>query len=177
MPRYFAQSTSYLATINTGLADPGAPRGIAMTDAAAFNTVVAPGAIAAIFGQGLTSGDTGFAQSGQPLPTSLNGVEVKVDGAPAPLFFVSPQQINFQMPRATGAFADSGSVGKVHVPTSRVEISLKGLLIRGGAGQIAPALAGTFSGSQSGQGAAAAFDALPPAPPPFNATQSNGQPN
>jgi hypothetical protein len=121
---YFAQSTSYLATINTGLADMTTPRGIAMTDAAAFNTVVAPGAIAAIFGQGLTSGDTSFAPSGQPLPTSLNGVEVKVDGTPAPLFFVSPQQINFQMPLVT-----------------------------------------------------AAIDAITFAPPPFNATQSNGQPN
>ncbi|HKE04265.1 MAG TPA: hypothetical protein VKE91_09405 [Blastocatellia bacterium] len=174
---YFAQSTSYLATINTGLADPGAPRGIAMTDAAAFNTVVAPGAIAAIFGQGLTSGDTGFAQSGQPLPTSLNGVEVKVDGAPAPLFFVSPRQINFQMPLATAAITDFGSLGKVQSSTSTVEIFLNGLLIRAGAAQIAPALVGTFSASQSGQGAAAAIDALTYAPPPFNATQSNGQPN
>lgn len=33
-----------------------------------------------------------------PLPTSLAGVTVLVDGKPAPLFFVSPTQINYQVP-------------------------------------------------------------------------------
>src|SRR5262249_40055172 len=82
------------------------------------------------------------------------------------LFFVSPQQINFQMPLATAAITDFGSLGKVQSSTSTVEIFLNGLLIRAGAAQIAPALVGTFSASQSGQGAAAAIDALTHAPPP-----------
>src|SRR5262249_55826115 len=32
-----------------------------------------------------------------PLPTSLGGTSVTVNGQPAPLYFVSPDQINFQM--------------------------------------------------------------------------------
>lgn len=33
-----------------------------------------------------------------PLPTSLSGVSVLINGVAAPLFFVSPSQINFQFP-------------------------------------------------------------------------------
>lgn len=37
-----------------------------------------------------------------PLPTELAGTSVRVDGVLAPLFFVSPQQINFLIPPLTG---------------------------------------------------------------------------
>jgi uncharacterized protein (TIGR03437 family) len=36
--------------------------------------------------------------AGGNLPTALSGVQVFVDGSPAPLFYVSPTQINFLMP-------------------------------------------------------------------------------
>jgi uncharacterized protein (TIGR03437 family) len=36
--------------------------------------------------------------AGGSLPTNLNGVEVMVNGSPAPLFYVSATQINFLMP-------------------------------------------------------------------------------
>ena len=39
--------------------------------------------------------------SGYPLPTSLNGTQVRVNGVAAPLYFASPRQINFQLPAAT----------------------------------------------------------------------------
>src|SRR5262249_12274745 len=84
---------------------------------------------------------------------------------------------SFGWPLGGAAIAVLGWWGKVQSSQSRVEFFLNGLLIRAGAAQIAPALVGTFSASQSGQGAAAAIDALTYAPPPFNATQSNGQPN
>jgi uncharacterized protein (TIGR03437 family) len=61
----------------------------------------APNSVISIFGsslawsaQSLTSDDI---QAGR-LPTSLNGVEVCVMNSPAPLFYVSPTQINFLMP-------------------------------------------------------------------------------
>ncbi|MGE0101669.1 MAG: hypothetical protein AB7H86_02830 [Blastocatellales bacterium] len=60
---------------------------------------VAPGSIVAAFGNGLASGlivaDT------VPLPTTLGGTTVRVNGQPAPLFFVSPGQINFLVPQGT----------------------------------------------------------------------------
>ncbi len=54
------------------------------------------GAIASLFGSGLASGTS--QASTIPLPTTLGGVQVQVNGTPVPLFYVSPTQINFQTP-------------------------------------------------------------------------------
>lgn len=59
---------------------------------------IAPGSIASLFGQAL-SPRTRAADS-LPLPRTLEGTSVTVDGLPAPLFYVSPTQINFQVPSA-----------------------------------------------------------------------------
>lgn len=57
---------------------------------------VAPGTIVAIYGSNLA------AQPGQPstipLPTSFNQTSVRIGGVPAPLYYVSPGQINAQVP-------------------------------------------------------------------------------
>lgn len=66
---------------------------------------ISGGTIVSLFGSGLASG-TQAAQS-TPLPTSILGTSVTVNGAAAPLFFVSPGQINLQVPFATsGASAN-----------------------------------------------------------------------
>ena len=57
---------------------------------------VGTGSIASIFGVDLAVG-TSFATS-VPLPTTLGGTQVTVNDQPVPLFFVSPTQINFQLP-------------------------------------------------------------------------------
>ncbi len=63
--------------------------------------IVVPGALVSIFGAQLT--DSAQAAAGYPLPTTLGGVSVTVGGLPAPLLYVSPSQINFQVPyRITG---------------------------------------------------------------------------
>ncbi len=62
---------------------------------------VAPGSIASIFGQNLAS--AAASAQGYPLPLKLNGTSVTVDGVAAPLFYVSPTQINFQVPSSAGA--------------------------------------------------------------------------
>jgi uncharacterized protein (TIGR03437 family) len=59
------------------------------------------GAIVSIFGTNLAASTV--AASTTPLPTELGGTSILVNGGAspvftAPLFFVSPQQINFQMP-------------------------------------------------------------------------------
>ncbi len=73
----------------------------AVTDAASFGPRVAPGSLATIFGSNL-AGSTAHAP-GFPLPTSLNGTTVFVNGSPVPLAYVSAAQINFQVPRALAA--------------------------------------------------------------------------
>jgi adhesin/invasin len=77
-----------------------APAGQVVTNAASFHAGGSPGGAHTIFGSYLAaSTQTAF---GYPLPTSLAGTTVLVNGITAPLFFVSPSQINFQMPSATG---------------------------------------------------------------------------
>lgn len=60
---------------------------------------VAPGSIISIFGSSLASG-TAQATS-LPLPLNLNGTSVTIGGRAAPLFYVSPTQINAQLPWVT----------------------------------------------------------------------------
>jgi uncharacterized protein (TIGR03437 family) len=60
---------------------------------------ITPGAITALFGSGLAEG-AAMADS-LPLPTELGGVSLFVNGTAAPLFYVSPTQINFQVPWET----------------------------------------------------------------------------
>ncbi len=54
------------------------------------------GGVAAIFGANLAP-SVALASS-VPLPTTLAGVSVEINGLPAPLLFVSPGQIDFQIP-------------------------------------------------------------------------------
>jgi uncharacterized protein (TIGR03437 family) len=72
--------------------------------AASYAPNLAPESIVALFGVGLATGvkvaDT------VPLPTTLEGTTISVRDStgnerPAPLFFVAPQQINFQIPAGT----------------------------------------------------------------------------
>jgi uncharacterized protein (TIGR03437 family) len=65
-------------------------------NAASFATVLAPGELFSIFGTNLAS--TTASAAGVPLPMTLAGASVTVNGKAAPLVFVSPTQINAQLP-------------------------------------------------------------------------------
>jgi len=58
---------------------------------------LAQGDIAALFGDQLTYGDPQQAGS-LPLPAILGGTQVLVNGQPAPVYYVSASQINFEIP-------------------------------------------------------------------------------
>jgi uncharacterized protein (TIGR03118 family) len=78
--------------------------GIAMSgvlNAASFSTVIAPGAFTAIFGNGLAATTrtwtaTDFVNG--KLPTALDGVSVTIDGKPAYVYYVSPNQVDVIAP-------------------------------------------------------------------------------
>jgi uncharacterized protein (TIGR03437 family) len=65
-------------------------------NAASYLGVNSAASIIASFGSNLATGTS--AAASLPLPTALGGVSVLVDGKPAGLFFVSPNQINYQTP-------------------------------------------------------------------------------
>lgn len=71
-----------------------------LQNAASYSQSYAPGMLMAVYGSGL-AGSTASATS-LPLPTNLVGVTATVNGNPAPLWFVSPGQVNLQIPYETG---------------------------------------------------------------------------
>jgi uncharacterized protein (TIGR03437 family) len=104
-------------------------------------------AIASAFGTGLATATQ--VASGLPLPTSLAGTTVKVKDSlgverPAPLFFVSASQINYQVPPGTVAGVATVTVtsGNGFVSTGTLQVA-----------RTAPSL---FSANSSGSGLAAA---------------------
>jgi uncharacterized protein (TIGR03437 family) len=85
------------------LPNPGFLGESATVNAASFVSGVAPGSIGTIFGTGLTRAVKGVVQAPSvPLPYSLRGTSVLVNGFPAPIFAVAnvngQEQINFQVP-------------------------------------------------------------------------------
>ncbi|MGB7760182.1 MAG: hypothetical protein WBL61_10145 [Bryobacteraceae bacterium] len=65
-------------------------------NAASYTTSLAAGGIASAFA---TFPVSQMIASGSPLPTSLSGLSLQVNGAtPVPLYFVSSTQVNFQVP-------------------------------------------------------------------------------
>ena len=80
-----------------------------LRDGAAFGTALSPGSFISIFGTDLAEQLVNAEHL--PLPTSLGGVSVKIGNRFAPLFFVSPGQINALVP-----FEVSGNVN-LHVIT------------------------------------------------------------
>ncbi|MEX2263208.1 MAG: hypothetical protein WD696_14725 [Bryobacteraceae bacterium] len=89
-----------------------------VVNAASFEPgAVAPGSIATLLGSNLAEATA--AAITMPLPTELAGVRVSVDGLAAPLFYVSPGQINLQMPWALQG--RSTAVLRVHRGSATLE--------------------------------------------------------
>jgi uncharacterized protein (TIGR03437 family) len=106
-------------------------------------------AIVVAFGPGLAT--TSSAANTLPLPTQLSGTTVKIkdsagDERLAPLFFVSPTQVNYQIPAGTAAGAATVTItsgdGAVSNGVAIVQTVAPGLFTANGNGQgVAAALA------------------------------------
>jgi adhesin/invasin len=73
---------------------------VGVTNAGSFHPSGAPGALMTIFGRALS--DAVYQATTLPLPQTLGPTTVTVNGVAVPLYYVSPTQINFQMPSAQG---------------------------------------------------------------------------
>lgn len=67
------------------------------------STAMAPGEMVAVFGTAMAPNGAASIAPFLPLPLSLNGVSATVNGVSAPLYYVSPTQIDLQIPYETGA--------------------------------------------------------------------------
>jgi uncharacterized protein (TIGR03437 family) len=78
---------------------------VAVVNAASFNAnrLLTANGIASAFGVFKTQSGQGTPAPSTPLPTTLDGVTVRVNGTAAPLVYVSPTQINFIVPGSTAA--------------------------------------------------------------------------
>jgi uncharacterized protein (TIGR03437 family) len=99
-----AASSSLLLAQTPGISQGGILNGASF----AVGQPVTRGSLVSIFGTDLAGGLT--QASSIPLSTSLAGVSVSFNGIPAPLLFVSPTQINAQLPwEVLGGGASSGT--------------------------------------------------------------------
>lgn len=108
---------------------------------------LAPESIAAAFGTALSTSVQAAASI--PLPTSLAGTTVKIKDSAgteriAPLFFVAPTQVNYQIPQGT-----VNGLATITIMSGNGSVSI-------GTAQIASAAPGLFSANANGQGVAAA---------------------
>jgi uncharacterized protein (TIGR03437 family) len=101
---------------------------------------IAPGEYISVFGSGLASQTQGA--TSLPLPLTLGGVQVMVNGKAAPLNYVSATQINLQVP-----FSTSGATATIAIGSSSADVPL------------APTAPGVFSQSSSGTGLGAILHA------------------
>ena len=136
-------------SLTVPLDTPTAATSIAATSAASYSAgSLAAEALGTLFGTGLSSST--ISATTAPWPTTLGGVSIPVKDASgttrnAPLYFVSPSQITFQLPTGTSAgtavitvLRDGSSIG---LTTTTVE-------------SISP---GLFAANANGQGVAAAI--------------------
>lgn len=86
-------------TVTTGSGSAGTPSISSIANGASFKNVYAPGMILSIFGSQLAPSTV--TASSVPLPNSAAGVAVTVNGVVAPLYYVSPGQLNVQIPYET----------------------------------------------------------------------------
>jgi uncharacterized protein (TIGR03437 family) len=114
---------------------------VTTVSAASYREENAPESIVSAFGNGLAFGTT-IAVT-QPLPLSLWNVSVLVDGRQARLFFVSPNQINYQVPADT----PSG--------LANVAVTNQGDVVSQGSLVVSNVALSLFTADASGQGAPA----------------------
>jgi len=104
-----------------------------MANAASFQQAFAPGMILSVFGKNLANSTQ--QAPGTPLPLNLGGVSVTINGLPAPLYYVSPTQLNIQIPYETPARSSLLAVnnnGQVATSTLNVSTSSPGIFASGG---------------------------------------------
>src|SRR5581483_7992218 len=129
------------------IVNPNSPRYASQVSAASYRTNTTPNGICAAFGSGLATSIASWVSGAQP--TNLVGTSVKVKDAQgverlAPLFYVSPTQVNYLMPDQTAP------------GTATVTITGGDGAVFTGAAVVRPVAPSLFTADASGSGTPAA---------------------
>lgn len=116
---------------------------ISTVSAANYSADIAPDSIASIFGSGMANGV--YAVNSLPLPKSLGGTEVTVNGVAVELLYASPTQVNFLLPANTSAGAGT------------VEVKIGGLVAGRGSATISSVAPALFTATADGKGVPAGY--------------------
>jgi uncharacterized protein (TIGR03437 family) len=95
VPQYITVPVMFIYGASGGSAISG------VTNAESYQVAASPGMIMAVFGTQLATAPQ--SASALPLPLSMSGVAVTINGLPAPLYYISPTQLNVQVPYEAGA--------------------------------------------------------------------------
>ena len=124
--------------------------GLASISAAHFlRRRISPGMVAAMYPLGIRFGEETVTAPGYPLPTDLGDLQVLVDEIPAPIYFVSPGQINFYVPMRLEPGTQS---------TFIVQRKSNNQILASGVLDIGTATPAFFTTTQNGQGQIAALN-------------------
>lgn len=128
---FIADTGNNVIRLLTPIAASVSAKGI--VNAANFKAPISPGALASLFGTGFVSQNVG---SSLPLNTLLDGVAVNVNGKASPILYITPNQINFQVPWETAIGTASVTVtvnGHTSDPVSvEVAMAAPGLFLSSG---------------------------------------------
>ncbi len=75
---------------------------------------LAPGTVATAFGSGLSTSANGISPGTSPLPTEFQNTQLVIGGHVAPLYYLSPAQLNVQIPAELAALQQYPAVGVVN---------------------------------------------------------------
>jgi uncharacterized protein (TIGR03437 family) len=122
-----------------------------VVSAASWSSPVVAGELVAIFGKNLSQVEQ---SASAPLPLTLGSTSVTINGQPAPLAFVSPTQINAQVPSALALAKSTIATATIVVTTPAGPSAPASLSLTSG-------YPGFFSADGSGCGQAAALNITP----------------
>ncbi|MFN7930040.1 MAG: CAP domain-containing protein [Blastocatellia bacterium] len=138
--RYY-WTTDFGGFVDAILAPPVAT--VNTVSAASYMANAAPDSLVSLFGTGLGVGVYGA--SNLPLPKSLGGTTVTVNGTAADLLYVSPTQINYLVPASTSA------------GTATVEVKTNNVVVGRGTVAVESVAPGIFTITSDGKGIPAGY--------------------
>jgi uncharacterized protein (TIGR03437 family) len=135
----------------SGSSSSGVPAITGLANAASFQQVFAPGMLLTIFGSSLAPSP--LSASSVPLPATMAGVAVTLNGQSVPLLYVSPGQLNVQIPyeAAVGAPAtlEVNNNGRVTSTTFFLAAAAPGIFYAAQSGTIANGLPSGIAPAQT----------------------------